>query len=68
MAEYRLFYLGVDGHIYLSSEIVAPDDAGAIAEAGAHDVRTGMELWTGSRLVKAFSPTSALPEHPEGED
>lgn len=51
--EYRLFYLYGDGHIYLSFDF-APDDAAAVALAQAHEVRTGMELWSGARRVREF--------------
>jgi hypothetical protein len=61
MSDYRLYLIDADGRFFRRDDFPAPDDAGAIAMAhyrrGAHDA----ELWSGARLVKAFSTTGAGP-------
>ena len=51
MSDYRLFYLNEQGRIYLGVEIVAEDDRAAQALAADHRTHSGLELWSGARLV-----------------
>jgi hypothetical protein len=54
LTQYRLYFLGGDGHITLSHEFEAEDDAAAIRVATAWLEGRGAELWTGRRKVYAW--------------
>jgi len=51
MAEYRVYAIGPDGHIFDAKALVCGDDAEAIEQA--HDAFESevIEVWSGARLV-----------------
>lgn len=52
--QYRLYFLGGDGHITLSHEFEAADDAAAIRVATAWLEGRRAELWSGRRKVHSW--------------
>jgi hypothetical protein len=54
LTQYRLYFLGDEGHITVSHEFEAEDDAVAIRVATAWLEGRGAELWTGRRKVYAW--------------
>jgi hypothetical protein len=52
--QYRLYFLGGDGHITYSHEFEAEDDARAKKVAEAWLEGRGAELWAGSRKIKSW--------------
>ena len=66
MVYYRLYLLGIAGHVEKVHEIEASDDAAAVVAAatkGKHADR--MELWCGSRLVEEW--LTSMPHHDSAE-
>lgn len=61
MPGFRIFYVdGSGGHITGSHDFIAADDLDAIRQV--EDYRTGsaMELWSGTRKIKAWEATELL--------
>jgi hypothetical protein len=58
MAEYRVYTVGIDGHIIGFEALLCVDDVEAINKAGrlvgSHDI----ELWSGDRLVIRLNHTT----------
>jgi hypothetical protein len=61
LQQYRLYFLGGDGHITLSHEFEAEDDRRAMKVAEAWLEGRGAELWAGTRKVKSWE---AGPQRP----
>lgn len=54
MSDYRLYFLGRDGHIQAAEELdCETDEAGRQSADDLSDGRA-MELWAGARLVAKF--------------
>jgi hypothetical protein len=54
MLYYRLYFMNAAGSITSFSELEAPDDEAAIAQARAHQGEQPIELWCQSRSVMRF--------------
>lgn len=64
MPDYRLYLVGIAGHVERVREIEAVDDAAAIMAATTGQCVDRMELWCGPRLVADWAlttPNSAEP-------
>jgi hypothetical protein len=60
VAEYRAYFVGLDGHIVGFEPIVGTDDAEAVAKAkGLADGVHAIEVWNGPRLVTRFKQEPA---------
>ena len=51
MPDYRLYSIGIRGHFESALELVAENDAAAIAKASKAMAAARKELWCGARLV-----------------
>ena len=60
MADYKLYCLDRNGRISRRHEIVADNDADAIAQSRDHEPSTDCELWSGTRKV-ALLPAGGEP-------
>jgi hypothetical protein len=56
MAEYRVYVIGPDGHFATSRNFVRESDEQAIEWAKQMLEKQPLELWTGERMVKNFTP------------
>jgi len=54
MKDYRLYFVGPNGHFARVEALEAPDDDAALALAEAHSDGRAMELWRRDRKVKTF--------------
>ena len=54
LGQYRLYFLGGDGHIVHSHEFEAADDARALETAEAWLEGRAAELWKGPRKIKSW--------------
>jgi hypothetical protein len=54
MADYRVYVIGADGHIFKAVGLVCADDAEAIEEAKRLGVDHDVELWQLDRKVATF--------------
>jgi hypothetical protein len=54
LQQYRLYFLGGDGHITFSHEFEAEDDARAMKIAEAWLEGRAAELWVGARKIKSW--------------
>jgi hypothetical protein len=61
LQQYRLYFLGGDGHITHSHEFEAEDDEHAMKVAEAWREGRSAELWAGPRKIKSWEPG---PQHP----
>lgn len=60
MPGFRIFYVdAVSGHITGSQDVIADDDLDAIRQAEEYRTGSAMELWSGTRRIKAWEPTTA---------
>lgn len=62
MASYRLYFLNAAGRSFRGVDLDSPDDASAIARADRYPRNRPMELWAGSRVVKAYPAAKAVPD------
>lgn len=58
VADYRLYFLGIDDRISKAVELDCPDDQAAVAAVAEHADGRAMELWQLGRKVRMF-PASA---------
>jgi hypothetical protein len=56
LTDYRVFFVGADGHFEGSRTFLCDTDETAIAWARLED--RPLELWSGARLVKRLLPSS----------
>ena len=56
MADYRIYGIGVDGHIVKSMPLVCDDDRQAMESARTTFQDCVVELWSGERLVARLDP------------
>lgn len=56
MADYRVFFVGADGHVDGYQAFVCDTDDNAIVRAKQFLEDRPLELWTGARLVKRLYP------------
>ena len=54
MADYRLYFLGLDGHFRKAEPIVAANDTDAMKAAREFTDGSELELWEGDRKIVAF--------------
>lgn len=59
MLEYRLYYLGDDGHIQGVAEFVSEDDTHAAEDALRRADGRRMELWRREHLIRVFERSPA---------
>jgi hypothetical protein len=59
LTDYRVFFVGADGHFEGSRTFLCDTDETAIAWARLED--RPLELWSGARLVKCLFPLAGLP-------
>jgi len=55
MLDYRLYFIGPDGHFRRAEPIAAADDIDAIAAAKEFTDGSELELWEGNRKITAFA-------------
>lgn len=59
MPNYRLYFLGSDGHINRRIDLACASDAEAVAMIASHPHTNDVELWDGARQVGVFAPRSS---------
>jgi hypothetical protein len=55
MADYRVYLIGADGHIFKAVSLVCADDAEAIEEAKPLAIDHDFELWQLDRKIATFN-------------
>ncbi len=55
MPDYRLYFIGTDGHFRKAEPIIAANDTDAIAAAREFTDGSELELWEGKRKITAFA-------------
>jgi hypothetical protein len=61
MPDYRLYFLGLDGHFRKAEPIIAANDIDAMAAAREFTDGSELELWEGNRKIIAFAPEQLQP-------
>jgi hypothetical protein len=51
MLDYKLYYIGRDGHVERRQDYHAPDDVAALEYAQQHCEPLEIEVWIGARFV-----------------
>lgn len=51
MTDYRVYYVGTDGHFCGAEQIEAADDAGAFRQAAALAAEAPVQIWQRDRCV-----------------
>jgi hypothetical protein len=54
MPDYRLYFLGLDGHFRKAEPIIAANDIDAMKSAREFIDGSELELWQGNRKIVAF--------------
>jgi hypothetical protein len=54
MPDYRLYFLGLDGHFRKAEPIIAANDIDAMKAAREFTDGSELELWEGNRKIVAF--------------
>jgi hypothetical protein len=63
MPGFRIFYVDAgSGHITGSQDFSADDDLDAVRQAEEYRTASAMELWSGSRRIKAWEAIKASAE------
>ena len=60
MPDYRLYFLGLDGHFRKVEPILAANDIDAMKAAREFTDGSELELWEGNRKIVAFSSDQPL--------
>jgi hypothetical protein len=61
MPDYRLYFIGPDGHFRKAEPIIAANDIDAMAAAREFTDGSELELWEGNRKIIAFAPEQLQP-------
>ena len=61
MADYRVYLMDMDGHIFKSVELTCADDAEAIEQALGLAVGHDVELWQLDRQIAKFPDRTKTP-------
>ena len=61
MADYRVYLMGTDGHIFKSVELICADEAEAIEHAQRLAIGHDVELWQLDRKVAVFPDRNKTP-------
>jgi len=61
--DYKLYFIGADGHIERSLDLQAADDVAAVGCAQRFRDGVYLELWQGRRKVQALSKSDAASGH-----
>jgi hypothetical protein len=64
MPDYRLYFIGLDGHFRRAEPIVAANDIDAMAAARGFTDGSELELWEGDRKIIAFAADQLQPLSP----
>ena len=56
MAEYRIYAIGADGHIFKAEEMTCENDAEVIAQVRTLAAKHAIEIWSGDRFVVRVDP------------
>ena len=61
MADYRVYFMGMDGHVFKSVELICANDEQAMEHAQRLAVGHDVELWQLDRMVATFPDRSKIP-------